>query len=145
MKRGDLAEVPTPKLRSKLEQVRGLRGKGPPGRGDVTRGERTLQLEINIRSGDAWEVKALGEATATAHRAGHRIVRRPRVKTSHGSREFDWAVVDKQGKVVRYVEAKAGKGRRSKAQKLKDKEVEKEGTPVDVVRESDVKRGGGND
>ncbi len=39
---------------------------------------------------------------------------------------------------------KDGKGRRSKAQKLKDKEVEKEGTPVDVVRESDVKGGGGN-
>ncbi len=145
VKRGNLAEISPPELQSTLKEVRALRRGKPPGKRGVTPGERTLQLEINKRNGNAWEVKALGEATATAHRAGHRIVRRPRVKTSHGSREFDWAVVNKQGKVVRYVEAKAGKGRRSKAQKLKDKEVEKEGTPVDVVRESDVKRGGGND
>lgn len=83
--------------------------------------------------------KVAGKAAEDAFEArlkaeGKKYVAHPKgVKTEHGYRFYDFAILDDSGKIIKYIEVKSGSATRSVKQRLKDLEVGKK-IPVEEVR-----------
>jgi len=88
----------------------------------TAKAKRAIQVRRNYAKGKAAEAVA----ETQLKEAGFEILgRQVTVKTSQGARRYDF--VAQQGDEIVSVEVKSGKGKRTKAQKAKDKEVAEKG------------------